>query len=74
MENIRIVISWVLQFIREKLYSWLIQQGGWVSWLLVLKPTTTGTVFCVELELQLELFFILEINRENEYFDLDSVF
>lgn len=29
VENIRIVISWVLQFIREKLYSWLIQQGGW---------------------------------------------
>ncbi|XP_070787289.1 apoptosis regulator BAX isoform X1 [Enoplosus armatus] len=29
LENIRIVISWVLQVIREQLYSWLIQQGGW---------------------------------------------
>ncbi|XP_029353976.1 apoptosis regulator BAX isoform X1 [Echeneis naucrates] len=29
IENIRMVISWVLQVIREQLYSWLIQQGGW---------------------------------------------
>ncbi|XP_022601010.1 apoptosis regulator BAX-like [Seriola dumerili] len=29
LENIRRVISWVLQVIREQLYSWLIQQGGW---------------------------------------------
>ncbi|XP_071329043.1 apoptosis regulator BAX [Trachinotus anak] len=29
LENIRMVISWVLQVIREQLYSWLIQQGGW---------------------------------------------
>lgn len=31
LENIRMVISWVLQVIREQLYSWLVQQGGWVS-------------------------------------------
>lgn len=29
LENIRRVISWVLQVIREQLYGWLIQQGGW---------------------------------------------
>ncbi|XP_039992598.1 apoptosis regulator BAX [Xiphias gladius] len=29
LENIRKVISWVLQVIREQLYTWLIQQGGW---------------------------------------------
>ncbi|XP_051236052.1 apoptosis regulator BAX [Dicentrarchus labrax] len=29
LENIRTVISWVLQIIREKIYSWIIQQGGW---------------------------------------------
>ncbi|XP_029904412.1 apoptosis regulator BAX [Myripristis murdjan] len=29
LENIRIIISWVLQFIREKLYFWIVQQGGW---------------------------------------------
>lgn len=31
LENIRTVISWVLQVIREQLYTWLVQQGGWVS-------------------------------------------
>lgn len=31
LENIRTVIGWVLQVIREQLYSWLVQQGGWVS-------------------------------------------
>jgi len=25
------IISWVLRFIRERLYPWLVQQGGWVS-------------------------------------------
>jgi hypothetical protein len=29
MENIRIIISWVLQFIREQLHPWIAQQGGW---------------------------------------------
>uniref|UniRef100_A0A3Q3WQA0 Bcl-2 Bcl-2 homology region 1-3 domain-containing protein n=1 Tax=Mola mola TaxID=94237 RepID=A0A3Q3WQA0_MOLML len=29
LENIRTVIGWVLQVIRELLYSWLVQQGGW---------------------------------------------
>ncbi|KAM8762814.1 apoptosis regulator BAX [Acanthopagrus schlegelii] len=29
IDNIRTVISWVLQVIREQLYSWLVQQGGW---------------------------------------------
>ncbi|KAM9826443.1 apoptosis regulator BAX isoform X3 [Syngnathus typhle] len=29
LENIRLIISWVLQVIREKLYFWLVQQGGW---------------------------------------------
>ncbi|KAM9366501.1 apoptosis regulator BAX [Symphorus nematophorus] len=29
LENIRTVISWVLQVIREHLYTWLVQQGGW---------------------------------------------
>ncbi|XP_069034069.1 apoptosis regulator BAX isoform X2 [Embiotoca jacksoni] len=29
LENIRQVISWVLQVIREQLYPWLVQQGGW---------------------------------------------
>ncbi|CAL8404887.1 unnamed protein product [Boreogadus saida] len=28
-ENIRIIISWVLQFIREQLHTWIAQQGGW---------------------------------------------
>lgn len=31
LENIRTIISWVLQFIREQLYPWLVQQGGWVG-------------------------------------------
>uniref|UniRef100_A0A3Q2PXW9 Bcl-2 Bcl-2 homology region 1-3 domain-containing protein n=1 Tax=Fundulus heteroclitus TaxID=8078 RepID=A0A3Q2PXW9_FUNHE len=31
LETIRVVISWVLQVIRELLYPWLVQQGGWVS-------------------------------------------
>ncbi|XP_029284436.1 apoptosis regulator BAX [Cottoperca gobio] len=29
LENIRTIISWVLQVIREYLYSWIVQQGGW---------------------------------------------
>lgn len=29
LEIIRTIISWVLQFIREVLYPWLVQQGGW---------------------------------------------
>uniref|UniRef100_UPI0037E97647 apoptosis regulator BAX n=1 Tax=Semicossyphus pulcher TaxID=241346 RepID=UPI0037E97647 len=29
LENIRTIISWVLQVIREQLYCWLVQQGGW---------------------------------------------
>lgn len=31
LENIRMIISWVLRFIRERLYPWLVQQGGWVG-------------------------------------------
>ncbi|XP_054469151.1 apoptosis regulator BAX [Anoplopoma fimbria] len=31
LENIRIIISWVLRFIREQLYRWLVQQGGWAG-------------------------------------------
>lgn len=31
LENIQTIISWVLMVIREQLYSWLVQQGGWVS-------------------------------------------
>lgn len=37
LENIRTVISWVLQVIREQLYPWLVQQGGWVSDALSIK-------------------------------------
>lgn len=29
LENIRTVISWVLLVIKECLYSWIVQQGGW---------------------------------------------
>ncbi|XP_077375449.1 apoptosis regulator BAX [Festucalex cinctus] len=29
LENIGIIISWVLQVIKEQLYYWLVQQGGW---------------------------------------------
>lgn len=29
VENIRLVISWVLQVIKDMLYSWIVQQGGW---------------------------------------------
>ncbi|XP_061752942.1 apoptosis regulator BAX isoform X2 [Nerophis ophidion] len=29
LENSRQIISWVLQVIREQLYYWLVQQGGW---------------------------------------------
>ncbi|XP_034039664.1 apoptosis regulator BAX [Thalassophryne amazonica] len=29
LENIQIVISWVLQVIKDQLYNWIIQQGGW---------------------------------------------
>ncbi|KAF3833214.1 hypothetical protein F7725_026879 [Dissostichus mawsoni] len=29
LENIRTIIGWVLQVIREQLHSWLVQQGGW---------------------------------------------
>ncbi|CAG5850616.1 apoptosis regulator BAX [Menidia menidia] len=31
LENIRMVIGWVLQVIRDQLYSWLVQQGGWAG-------------------------------------------
>ncbi|XP_034536321.1 apoptosis regulator BAX [Notolabrus celidotus] len=31
LENIRMIISWVLQVIREQLYAWLVQQGGWAG-------------------------------------------
>ncbi|XP_037310845.1 apoptosis regulator BAX [Pungitius pungitius] len=31
LENIRIVIGWVLRFIKERLYPWIVQQGGWVG-------------------------------------------
>ncbi|XP_005949815.2 apoptosis regulator BAX [Haplochromis burtoni] len=29
LENIQMIISWVLQVIREQVYSWLVAQGGW---------------------------------------------
>ncbi|XP_059212973.1 apoptosis regulator BAX-like [Centropristis striata] len=29
LENIRTIIGWVLQVIREQLYTWIEQQGGW---------------------------------------------
>lgn len=31
LENIRTVISWVLQVIKDQLYPWLLQQGGWAG-------------------------------------------
>ncbi|XP_004066850.3 apoptosis regulator BAX [Oryzias latipes] len=31
LETIRMIISWVLQVIKEVLYPWLVQQGGWVG-------------------------------------------
>ncbi|KAM7015001.1 apoptosis regulator BAX isoform 3-T3 [Tautogolabrus adspersus] len=30
-ENIRIIISWVLQVFREQLHPWFVQQEGWVG-------------------------------------------
>lgn len=30
-ENIRMICNLLLQVFREHLYSWLVQQGGWVS-------------------------------------------
>lgn len=38
LENIRMVIGWVLQVIREQLYPWLVQQGGWVRLEATLSP------------------------------------
>lgn len=29
IENIRLVISWVLQVVKDMLYTWIVQQGGW---------------------------------------------
>ncbi|XP_026234357.1 bcl-2_like domain-containing protein [Anabas testudineus] len=31
LDNIRMVFNWFLEVIRELLYSWLVQQGGWVG-------------------------------------------
>ncbi|XP_029000912.1 apoptosis regulator BAX [Betta splendens] len=31
LENIRTVMSWFLEVIRERLRSWIIQQGGWAG-------------------------------------------
>ncbi|KAG9334535.1 hypothetical protein JZ751_007534 [Albula glossodonta] len=31
-EVIRRIIGWVLQFIRENIYSWIRQHGGWELW------------------------------------------
>ncbi|KAM7423548.1 hypothetical protein PAMA_000073 [Pampus argenteus] len=42
LENIRLIISWFLQFIREQLYSWLVAQGGWVSHALSIKRNLSG--------------------------------
>lgn len=30
IENIRLVISWVLQVVKDMLYTWIVQQGGWL--------------------------------------------
>uniref|UniRef100_A0A3Q3X4J9 Bcl-2 Bcl-2 homology region 1-3 domain-containing protein n=1 Tax=Mola mola TaxID=94237 RepID=A0A3Q3X4J9_MOLML len=46
LENIRTVIGWVLQVIRELLYSWLVQQGGWVSINFKLSGVIWGSVSC----------------------------
>ncbi|KAF3686993.1 Apoptosis regulator BAX Bcl-2-like protein 4 [Channa argus] len=31
LDTIRMIFSWFLQVIREQLYTWLVQQGGWVG-------------------------------------------
>lgn len=44
LENIRTVISWVLQVIRELLYPWLVQQGGWEGVISSFPPWRTVAV------------------------------
>ncbi|XP_075994309.1 apoptosis regulator BAX [Genypterus blacodes] len=44
LENIRIVISWALQFIKDELYAWIVQQGGWEGVIRRISRWRTATV------------------------------
>uniref|UniRef100_A0A3P8N5H5 Zgc:153993 n=1 Tax=Astatotilapia calliptera TaxID=8154 RepID=A0A3P8N5H5_ASTCA len=48
LENIQMIISWVLQVIREQVYSWLVAQGGWVRggdpWFLSMEDSSHGSI------------------------------
>ncbi|KAK0136864.1 Apoptosis regulator BAX [Merluccius polli] len=44
MENIRVIISWVLQFIREQLHTWIAQQGGWEGVIIGISRWRTVTI------------------------------
>lgn len=52
LENIRLVFSWFLEVTREMLYSWLIQQGGWVS-------LGGSRVFCMTAQTDAKFFMLL---------------
>ncbi|XP_061563689.1 apoptosis regulator BAX-like [Cololabis saira] len=44
LENIRMVISWVLQVIRERLSPWIEQQGGWEGVIQSFSRWRTATI------------------------------
>ncbi|CAL8351854.1 unnamed protein product [Merluccius merluccius] len=44
IENIRVIISWVLQFIREQLRTWIAQQGGWEGVIIGISRWRTVTI------------------------------
>ncbi|XP_061592946.1 apoptosis regulator BAX-like [Cololabis saira] len=44
LENIRMVISWVLQVIRERLSPWILQQGGWEGVIQSFSRWRTATI------------------------------
>ncbi|CAL1590375.1 unnamed protein product [Knipowitschia caucasica] len=54
LENIRVVVSWVLTVIKDQLYSWIVQQGGWEgvirgfrSWRSVAMAASVALVVCL---------------------------
>lgn len=33
---LKLVVDWVVRFVKERLVNWIVQQGGWVSFIIVL--------------------------------------
>lgn len=67
LENIRTVIGWVLQVIRELLYSWLVQQGGWVSINFKCFKVSPSHIFMVSVCKAINIVILIFLGRGNPW-------